>query len=216
MKKLIEQIGTETVFAGLFGLTAIVAVFFEMAIAGFDAASIAGGVKDIAGTIITVVMLIVAIRALTPKKKIMGGFEEKFNTEMDKIISKYNPLIQKDASVQGRYNIADDMSVLYQNIDCKYHRMFDFDYKGELSFFISKTLFMGKSKSDFTELQTIIINSITSKVLGEYDILNEKYKPIQDGFRLTFRQELLSPEDAVKVVEIIDKIILLYIVEYKK
>lgn len=33
MKKLIENIGIETAFAGLFGLIAIVAVFFEMAIA---------------------------------------------------------------------------------------------------------------------------------------------------------------------------------------
>lgn len=216
MKKLVERIGVETAFAGLFGLIAIVAVFFEMAIAGFDSASIAGGVKDIAGTIIAVVMLIIAIRALAPKKKIVGGFEETFNKEMDKVISKYSPLIQDDGSVKGRYNIADDMSVLYQNIDCKYHRIFDFDYKGELSFIVSKTLFMGKTKNDFTELQTIIINSITSKITGEYDILNEKYKPIQDGFKLTFKQELLTPEDAVKVVEVIDKVILLYIVECKK
>lgn len=216
MKKLAEQIGVETVFAGLFGLIAIVAVFFEMAIAEFDAASIAGGVKDIAGTIIAVVMLIIAIRALAPKKKIEGGFEESFSKEMNKVISKYSPLIQEDGSVKGRYNIADDMSVLYQNIDCKYHRMFDFDYKGELSFIVSKTLFMGKSKNDFTELQTIIINSITSKITREYDILNETYKPIKEGFKLTFKQELLTPEDAVKVVEVIDKVILLYIVECKK
>lgn len=216
MKKFTERIGTETVFAGLFGLLVIIAVFFEMAIAGFAPASIAGGVKDIAGTMITVVMLIVAIRAIAPKKKIAGGFEERFNEEMDKVISKYSPLIQRDSSVKGRYHIADDMSVLYRNIDCKYHRMFDFDYKGELSFIVSKTVFMGKSKNDFTELQTTIVNSITSKIMSEYDILNEKYKPIQDGFKLTFNQELLTPEDAAKVVEIIDKVVLLYIVEYKK
>lgn len=133
-----------------------------MAIAGFALASIAGGVKDIAGTMITVVMLIVAIRAIAPKKKITGGFEERFDKEMDKVISKYSPLIQRDSTVKGRYNIADDMSVLYRNIDCKYHRMFDFDYKGELSFIVSKTVFMGKSKNDFTELQATIVNSIAS------------------------------------------------------
>lgn len=216
MKKFIENIGVETAFAGLFGLVAIIAVFFEMAIAGFDAASIAGGVKDIAGTIIAVVMLLIAIRALVPKKKMRGGFKKQFNMEMAKIISKYSPLIKSDDSVQGRYNIADNMSVLYQNIDCKYHKMFDFDYKGELSFIVSKTLFMGKSKDDFTALQTNIINTITSKITSEYDILNEKYKPIADGFKLTFKQELLTPEDAVKVIEVIDKIILLYIVENKK
>lgn len=216
MKKLIERIGTETAFGGFFGIIAIVAVFFEMAVAGFDAASVAGGIKDIAGTVITVVMLITAIRALKPRKKAATGFDEKFNEEMDHVISKYSPLIEKDASVPGRYNIADDMSVLYQSIDCKYHKLFDFDKKGELSFNVSKTLFMGKSKNDFTQLQATIIRSVTSKVIGEFDILDEKYKTTPDGFRLTFSQELRSSEDAIKVAAVIDKIILLYIVEYKK
>lgn len=217
MKEKIEQIGIETVFAGLFGFIAIIAVFFEMVIAGFDAASIAGGIKDIAGTIITVVMLIIAVRALTPKKKTTGGFAEIFDREMDKVLAKYYPLIQKDGAIQGRYNIADNMSVLIKNIDCKYHRMFDFDYKRELTFIVSKTLFMGKSKEDFSELQTIITNAITSKIIAEYDdVLNEKYKPVPDGFRLTFKQSLLTSEDAANVVKVIDKIILLYIVEYKK
>lgn len=52
--------------------------------------------------------------------------------------------------------------------------------------------------------------------MSEYEIFNEKYKPLQDGFKLTFNQELLTPEDAAKVVEVIEKIVLLYIVEYKK
>lgn len=216
MKKLIEKIGIETAFAGLFGLIAIAAVFFEMAIAGFDAASIAGGVKDIAGTIIAVVMLLIAIRALIPKKKAAGGFEDSFNIEMEKVISKYDPLIIADDSIRGRYKIADDISVLSKDIKCNYHKLFDFDYKSELSFTVSKTFFMGPTANDFTALQTNIINTITSKVFNNYGILNKKYKPIQDGFKLTFNQELLTPDDAARVVEVIDKIIFLYIVENRK
>ncbi len=83
-------------------------------------------------------------------------------------------------------------------------------------FFVSKTLFMGKSKEDFTQQQINIINSITNKVTREYDILNEKYKPITNGFKLTFSRELLTTDDAVKVAEVIDKIIFLYVVENKK
>lgn len=217
MKKFVEQIGVETAFAGLFGLIAIVAVFFEMAIAGFDPASIAGGIKDIAGTIVTVVMLIVAIRALAPKKKTAGGFEGKFKEEMEKVIFKYSPLIKEDSFVKGRYNIADKIDVLYKDITCKYYRMFDFDYaKRELSFFVSKTLFMGQSKDDFTE-QTQIIDSIASKITREYrDILNERYKTIQDGFKLTLKEEIQTPEDAVNVVKLIDKIILYYTAACKK
>ena len=134
MKKFIEKIGIETAFAGVFGTIAIIAVCFEMTIANFDPASIAGGVKDIAGTVITVVMLIVAIKALRPKRKNVGGFEGKFDEEMKKVIAKYSPLIEADIAVQGRYNIADNMAVLYQNIDCKYHKLLDFDHKNGLSF----------------------------------------------------------------------------------
>ena len=52
--------------------------------------------------------------------------------------------------------------------------------------------------------------------LLDTEILNKKYKPIQDGFKLTFSKELLTTDDAIKVAEVIDKIILLYIVENKK
>ncbi len=216
MKDFFKKLDKETLLAGVFGLIALVAIVFEVVFANFESASVAGAIKDIAGTVLDVVMLVIALNVFRPKKKVMGGFEEKFNDEMEKVILKYNPLIQRELSVQGRYNIADDMAVLYQNIDCKYHRLFDFDSKGELSFMVSKTLFMGKSKADFSEQQKKIIDSITAKVINEYSILNDKYKPTQDGFKLTFSQKLTTPEDAVKVAEVIDKIILLYIVEYKK
>ena len=220
MKKLMEQLGTETLLGGLFGVIAILAVFAEMILAGFDASSVAGGVKDIAGTIVTVIMLVVAIRALKPKKKSDGGFEGAFETEMDKVAAKYEPLIQRGSADKGRwrYNIADDMSVLYQRIECQYHTLFDFDpVKGELSFTVSKTLFMGRSKEDFHELQDSIINAVASTVTSTYgNILNERHKPIQNGFMLTFKEPLVSAEDAVNAAQVIDKVILLYIVQYKK
>lgn len=220
MKKLMEQLGAETFLGGLFGIIAILAVFVEMALAGFDAASVAGGVKDIAGTVVTVIMLAVAIRALKPKKKSDGGFEAAFEAEMEKVAAKYEPLIQKDSAGAGqwRYNIADDMSVLYRRIECRYHTLFDFDAaKGELTFTVSKTLFMGRSKEDFQALQDSIVNAIASTVTGTYgSILNERHKPTPNGFTLTFREPLVSAQDAVNAAQVIDKVILLYIVQYKK
>ena len=216
MKEFFKKLDKEKLLAGVFGLVALVAIGFEMAYANFDSASIAGAVKDVAGTALDVVMLIVALNIFKPKKKTVCGFSEKFDEEMEKVIVKYNPLIQKELSVQGRYNIADDMAVLYQSIDCKYHRLFDFDGKGEISFVVSKTLFMGKSKEDFSEQQKKIVDSIAAKVISEYSILKDKYKPTQDGFKLAFSRELATAEDAIEVAEVIDKIILLYIVEYKK
>lgn len=220
MKKLMEQLGAETFLGGLFGIIAILAVFAEMALAGFDAAAVAGGIKDIAGTLVTVIMLAVAIRALRPKKKSDGGFEEAFAAEMDKVAAKYEPLIQKGSAGAGRwrYNIADDMSVLYQRIECQYHTLFDFDAnKGELSFTVSKTLFMGRSKEDFHDLQDFIVNAVASAVTSTCgSILNERHKPTPNGFTLTFKEPLSSAADAVNAAQVIDKVILLYIVQYKK
>ena len=216
MKEFFKKLDKETLLAGIFGLVAIIAIVFEMVLAEFESASIAGAIKDIAGTILDVVMLIIALKIFKPKKKAVGGFEDKFNEEMDRIIAKYNPLIKRDAAIIGRCNIADDMSVLYRSIDCNYHCLFDLQNKDTLSFAVSKTLFMGRSKEDFFELQKQIVDSIAAKVTREYSILNDTYKPTQDGFKLSFSRELLTPEDAVEVAEVIDKIILLYIVEYKK
>lgn len=110
------------------------------------------------------------------------------------------------------------MSVLYQRIECRYHTLFDFDAaKGELSFTVSKTLFMGRSKEDFHDLQDSIIHAVASTVTGTYGgILNERHKPIQNGFMLTFKEPLVSAEGAANAAQIIDKVILLYIVQYKK
>ena len=46
MKNLMTKIGFETVFGGLFGIVAIIAIIAEMVIGGFDSASVAGGIKE--------------------------------------------------------------------------------------------------------------------------------------------------------------------------
>ncbi len=221
MKKLFASLGDEDsiekIVGGIFGIIAIIAAVVEMALGGFDAAAVAGGVKDIAGTLVTIVMLVVAINALKPRKKPAEDFEGRFGEEMERVIAKYDPLIRKDETVKGRYNIADDMAVLYENKKCGYDRLFDFDYeKGELTFFVHKKLFMGRSKDDFSDMQVSIIKDIAPKAASTYDILDKTYKQNRDGFTLTFSRELCTGEDASKVVDVIDKIILLYIAEYKK
>ena len=85
MKKLFKKIDKEKMFTGLFGLVAIVAIIFEMAFANFDQGSIAGAIKDIAGTLLDAAMLFVALNVFLPKKKTNEGFEENFEEEMKKL-----------------------------------------------------------------------------------------------------------------------------------
>lgn len=204
----------EKIGGGLFGVIAISATIAELILGGVDAASIAGAVKDISGTLIVVMVLLAALKQFLPKKS--TDFKGVFEAEMDKVITKYKPLIEKDTTKEGRYNIADKMDVLYNNSSSTFHWLFDFNYKNELTFIVSKTLFMGRSKEDFSVLQKSIVESITAKITRDYAMLINEWKPTDKGFKLYFEHDLTTAEEATIVADIVDKIILLYIVENKK
>ncbi len=81
MKKLIERIGLETFWGGIFAVVTAVAIVIEMALAGFEPSAIAGGVKDFFGTLVTIVMLFIAIKEFRPKKEKLT-FDEKLETAL--------------------------------------------------------------------------------------------------------------------------------------
>ncbi len=203
----------EKIGGGLLGVIAIGATIAELILGGITAASIAGAIKDIAGTLIVVMVLLAALKQLFPKKA--TDFKGTFAVEMQKITTKYDSLIEKDDVKEGRFNIADNMNVLFDGSSANFHTFFDFDYKQELSFVVSKTLFMGRSKEDFSEMQKNIVASIAKKVKEDYSIISE-WKPTSTGFKLIFGHKLDTAEEAITVAEVIDKVVLLYIVECKK
>ena len=86
MKKLIDKIGLETFWGGIFAVITAAAIITEVAMANFEPAAIAGGVKDLFGTLITIVMLIVAVRALTREKPETLSFEDRMTDEVWYII----------------------------------------------------------------------------------------------------------------------------------
>ena len=79
MKKFFEFLkdedAIEKIIGGIFGVIAIAAVIVEMSLGGYTSEALTGGIKDIASTLITVVMLIVAVKALKPKKDEPFSFE---------------------------------------------------------------------------------------------------------------------------------------------
>lgn len=72
-----KKIDFEILIGGAFGIIAIIAIIAEMSIGGFSAEAIAGGIKDIAGTIVAVLVLIATWIALHPKKEKHFVFEEQ-------------------------------------------------------------------------------------------------------------------------------------------
>ena len=69
----------ETLGGGIFGVVAILAAIVELILGVVDGASVAGMVKDISGTLMTMMIVIVAIRGLHPRKNIMERLEQELS-----------------------------------------------------------------------------------------------------------------------------------------
>ena len=104
---MFKKIDKEILFGGIFGIIAIVAAVGEMIANGVSAATVLGAVKDIAGTLVAVMVSIIAVRHLFVKKA--TDFDDVFNAEMEKIVTKYSPIISKDNNVAGRYKIVSNL-----------------------------------------------------------------------------------------------------------
>lgn len=120
MKKLIDKIGLETFLGGIFAIITAAAIVTEMAMAHFEPAAIAGGIKDLFGTLITIVMLLVAVRALKPKKQVTS-FEDRMTDALNSWLSNHSNMIVKTSKLpQGHENdfgmsMTTDVNRFYNN-----------------------------------------------------------------------------------------------------
>lgn len=197
-------------------MIAIAAIIAEMAISGFDAPSVAGGIKDIFSTLITVVMLIVAINALKPKKKVTGDFQTTFDDEMKSLLNKYTPMItfygeEKSENYKGfyRYNIANKLDCISTNDPGGNNKLFRIkEGISEIEFSVSATV--------FAENRDAVSARIVNRIQSCHKEMISEHKLTQTGFTLILNNPLVSDTDAKNIVAIIDHILMLYIAEYKK
>ena len=209
---MFKKIDKEILFGGVFGIIAVLATIGEMIANGVSVATILGATKDISGTLVAVMVFIIAVKHLFIKKKM--DFDSVFETEMEKVTEKYAPILVKDESTVGRYNIASNLDSILGNETGSYHTLFDMD-KRSITFNVTKTVFMGKSKDSFDDKQKLISTRIASKLEKSSDIV-EKAETTPKGVKITFKEELQTNDDAIALAEIIDCVILLFFVEYKK
>jgi hypothetical protein len=215
----------EKLLGGLFGLVAIGAAITEMFVNGLTLSTFIGAIKDVSGTMVVVVLLLTVIKHYLPKKA--NNINQAFEMEMQPIIKKYSPLIVKDGISSSsenfkvdkngdstvRYNIASYLSAIYDNAPGEYHTFFDFNLKSELKFSVSKTVFIGRSKEDFDD-QGKIISEICRNI-EKYEIVSN-CSNMKDGFKVTLSKKMETNEEVKQVIEVIDRVMLLYIAEYKK
>ncbi|MBQ3004506.1 MAG: hypothetical protein IJD88_01110, partial [Clostridia bacterium] len=91
----------EKVIGGIFGVVAIVAAIVEIFIGGPTTGSVVAGIKDVAGTLIVVVLLVAFIKNNRPKA--YKDFNSAFDAEMTVLCEKYSPVITKDENKENRY-----------------------------------------------------------------------------------------------------------------
>ncbi len=216
MKEIFKKIELEKWLSAAAGIVAIVAIFYEMKIANFDSASIASGIKDIAGTIIAVVMLIVALDVFKKKETKIEGFQDAFDIEIEKVIKKYSPLIsffgvestQKISNVY-RYNIANKLDSISTKDPGGNHKFFRVkEGLKEVEFSVSATV--------FAERKDAVTARISSRIKDAHEDFIAETIPSKEGFVLQLKNPLLSQDDAIYFSEIVDHILMLYVAEYKK
>lgn len=119
-----NKIDAETKLGGFFGLIAFVAIIVEMSSLHFSAEAVSGGIKDMAATMVAIMVLVVAVRKLRPKKEI-ETFQSTLEKGMERMCHKYTPLLNRamadddsDDSTQKllkgtyRYNLLTQLNLL--------------------------------------------------------------------------------------------------------
>ena len=94
MKKIINRIGFETAFGGLFGIVAIIAIVVQMIMDGMTSSAVLSGVKDIASTIVIVMVFIVGIKNVV--KNYPKNFNDKLTAAIDKWVEENSNMIVRN------------------------------------------------------------------------------------------------------------------------
>ena len=92
-----KKVEFETLWSGILGIVAVIATIAELILTGIEPATLAGAVKDIAGTLAVIMVLLVTIKKLTNKEP--HNFDEVFTSSMEAVSNKYAPLIKKQEDI---------------------------------------------------------------------------------------------------------------------
>lgn len=215
MKKIIEE--KHDMLAGIVAIVAVVAIVSEMALGGFAKENIAGGIKDISGIIIDVLVLLVAASALIRKPI---DFKEQFKKAMGEIQDKYSPLLVEDKK-EGviRYNIASNSNALFVGEGTGYERIFELDENRpeNICFYVNKSFFDKKGGSEFNA--SSIANEIALCLAGVDAFKDFKIKPFQIktnyGIRIEFREPMKYKDDIETLITLIDYTVFLFVARNK-
>ncbi|MBR5156376.1 MAG: hypothetical protein IKW59_01250 [Clostridia bacterium] len=220
----------EKIIGGLFGVIAIAAIIVEMCLGDFSCDAVAGGVKDIASTLITVVMLIVAIKALRPKKEEPFSFADELKTILSSFVADNGRMLKAKDTEEGNQNYYE----LYMETDFNayfgekttlragwFMRIPPVDesvYGTEgvkISFHLNQGTFFGHNKPENeVDAYAIIGEKIKSLIIRETEetTLICQYNKAKKEIEIEFKKPLTTKDDIDMFVGLIKKIYNSYLV----
>lgn len=230
MKKLLEK---TDLLAGIFALAAFVAIVCEIAFGGFTRESIAGGIKDMAGILVDVLVLIIAASTFLKKKpkNIVSLLDKALEEWGDKNLplvfkvegfkqAQNSPYTQGFALLQ---NPREYIAVLKKNLkpthpEWQKYASYSSNVTGKfIDMPSSVAMTSGKfdlcvvmSQSHFKNM-----SDFEKAFTGIIECLNDNYKELLTAyqlgkefkFKIDFNQEIKTQDDIDKMIEILDYIV---------
>lgn len=224
MKELWNKLDKETKFGGVFGIIAILAIIVEMSLGNFEADSVVGGIKDIFTTLISVVMLFVAIRALRPKIESPFSFEDELKSELSKFAEENKRMLSAKDTAEGNqdfyeYYMESDLNAFFGEKPKLRAGWFmrippisnaTYAKKGvEAAFHLNQGTFFGHNKPENeAEEYSKIAERIKTIILRETneDTVKCQYNNSARTIELTFNKPLTTKEDIDMFIGLIKRI----------
>lgn len=204
-----KKIDFEVLIGGAFGVIAILAIVAEMIIGGFTAEVIAGGVKDIAGTIVAVLVLIATWLALHPKKEKHFVFEEQIVNRLEQWQLKHSNMILFKEDKMDLY-MKTDIANFYEGGQSNAAGRFvkiEIVEQVKLAFSMNKSLFVGHGEDENVSKMTMerLGKSIFSyaKALCS-DVADISYDKSKNNIVFILKQYPESEAEVDKIIEILN------------
>ena len=226
-----RKIRHETLWGGMFGILAIIAAMVEMASNGFIPSSIAAAIKDIAGTMVAVMVLFYAVRNLIPRKEKLS-FEDKLKSTLAAWEKSNSTLIEKsvDDDRTGKYgfNMRTDVRNFYRTAPITKNSGWfvrlpliqKANYENsaiKIEFHLNKGTFF-----DGMALSTEELNQKFDQLSGLFcDFINDKYSGFlsavgeKANIGLTFGQPIQTDDDIHRLVDVLNSMLQAYLVSAK-
>lgn len=222
-----RKISFETIWGGIFGVITIVATIVQAAMDGGDAYAIVGAVKDISATLIVVMVLIVALKSLFPKKA--KSLPERLEQRLSEWQISNSTMIVKsqDDDKTGRYGFSmrtnvDDFyntTPITKNVGWfvrlplldseEYHNpgvVINF-HLNKGTFFEGMPLSADELKQEFNDLNHRICNFIAGKYS---DLITASGQ--NDSIMITFKHKLETDEEIAGLIDVLDSMFEAYLV----